>query len=317
MNWVGMVSGDIPAMAISHNFNRMGATEEEQTNQAVVVAEIQAAVQPAIPAIKVSDWLEKLDGDNEYGVCALNTKPFLDFASYLASIPSSNDAQTQFRALKDAAEKIIKAQNVIDMMLKLQAKQPAIAPDPFAVARNNADQIQGDYARATAINNLIDSEMKAGDVAGAQKTSDLFQNEISSNPGWYYLAQCKIGEAQAKAGDVTGAHETFATALQNINQFDAIKDINSEQNRDNAEKKSTCQVYIAVAQANIGDITDALKTADLIQDVNRKSQALRDIATDQAKAGDIAGAQKTADLIQDANYKSQAQKTIADDQAKP
>ena len=255
-----------------------------------------------------------LDDDNEYWLqnanlvgivhCALNTEPFLDFSSYLASLPSSDDAPKQFNAFRDAAERIIKAQNYIDSMMKLQAKQPLIAPDPSAAARNNADQIKDEYKRADAINSLIASELKAGDITGAQKTADLFQVDDYN----YNNAQCKIGEAQAKVGDITGAHETFASALKIANQ---IQD---------ASWKPIRQGSIAAAQANTGDIADALKTADLIQDADIKIEALQGIAAAQASGGDVAGALKTADILRDAGtnqlWKAQTFQAIAKAQAK-
>jgi hypothetical protein len=305
--WGAVTMGERGAASDAEDYSFKASQGKSDAGETVVRARIQAAVQPATPVIKVSDWLHLLDDD-------LNTEPFLDFANYLASLPSSGDAQKQFSAFRDAAKIIIKAQNCIDVMLKLQARQPAAAPDPDAIARNNADQIQGDYARATAINNLIDSELKVGDVIGAQKTADLFKRNFGSDPGWYILARCKIGESQAKAGDMTGAHETFASALQIANP---IQD---------AFWKSTCQGYIATAQANSGDIAGAQKTADLIQDIppqGKRIEPLIAIAVAQVKAGDIAGAHETfasalkdANQMPDASNKSVYQCEIAVAQAK-
>jgi hypothetical protein len=80
--------------------------------------------QAPIPANKVSDWINKLD-DNvaqpaQYSVCPLNTELFLDLAGYFTA-QRSDDPHKLFYALKEAAEKIIKAQNVIDKMLNQQA----------------------------------------------------------------------------------------------------------------------------------------------------------------------------------------------------
>jgi tetratricopeptide (TPR) repeat protein len=81
----------------------------------------QVAIKSVVPIIKVSDWLNKLDDNDQTHDCALNTDPFLDLASYLTSLSSSSG----FRAPYDAVEKIVKAQNIIDQMLKQQAKQQA------------------------------------------------------------------------------------------------------------------------------------------------------------------------------------------------
>jgi hypothetical protein len=87
----------------------------------------QAPVQPTVlvtvqPVIIASDWVKKLDAT--YSDCALNTDQFLDLSSYLTA-QHSDYPQNLFSMLHDTAEKIIKAQIVIDQMLKQQAKQQA------------------------------------------------------------------------------------------------------------------------------------------------------------------------------------------------
>ena len=69
-----------------------------------------------------SDWLDKLEDGNQSDACALNTGPFLDLASYLTT-QHSDVPQTLFTALTDTAEKVIKAQNVIERILKQQARK--------------------------------------------------------------------------------------------------------------------------------------------------------------------------------------------------
>ena len=82
MYWVARAADDISSRASPGG----GANA---TNESGILAEIQAAVQPAIPVIKVSDWLHMLDDDNEYWLqnanlvgivhCALNTNRFWTF----------------------------------------------------------------------------------------------------------------------------------------------------------------------------------------------------------------------------------------------
>jgi tetratricopeptide (TPR) repeat protein len=80
----------------------------------------QTQIQPVL----LATWLNKLDDTSKYDDGALNTAPFLDLASYLTSQHSANPRDL-FSALKDTAEKIIKAQKLIDQMLKQQAKEHA------------------------------------------------------------------------------------------------------------------------------------------------------------------------------------------------
>ena len=78
-------------------------------------------VPSAQPVIAVSDWLKKLDDDNKDNDCPLDTVLFLDLADYLKSLPPSGDSKKVFDGLREPADKIVTAQNVIHKMLKQQA----------------------------------------------------------------------------------------------------------------------------------------------------------------------------------------------------
>jgi hypothetical protein len=71
-----------------------------------------------------SGWLDKLDDSEKANYCPLNTELFLDFAAYLGS-QNSNDPEILFNTLKETAEKIVKAQNIVGQMLKQQGLQKA------------------------------------------------------------------------------------------------------------------------------------------------------------------------------------------------
>jgi len=87
---------------------------------APVQSVVSSPVHPAIPAIGASDWLSRLDDTATTDYCPLNTDPFLDLASYLKSLPPSDDPLKGVEVLSDAVNKIVQAQNVIDKMLKQQ-----------------------------------------------------------------------------------------------------------------------------------------------------------------------------------------------------
>ena len=84
---------------------------------------VSSPVQPAPPAIGVSDWLSRLDDATTTDYCPLNTGPFLDLASYLKSLPPSDDPQKVFEGLSDTVKRTVQAQIVVDQMLKQQAKK--------------------------------------------------------------------------------------------------------------------------------------------------------------------------------------------------
>ncbi len=71
--------------------------------------------------ITVNDWLKKLDDSNETDDCPLNTEPFLDLDSHLKSLVRSEDAKDVFEGLKQAAEKMVKARNILLQLLKVPA----------------------------------------------------------------------------------------------------------------------------------------------------------------------------------------------------
>jgi tetratricopeptide (TPR) repeat protein len=80
-----------------------------------------APVQPVVPDVTANAWLNMLD-DRIIYTTSLNTDPFLNLASYLTA-QHSEDPMTLFTALQTTAETIIRAQNIIDQMLKQQAKE--------------------------------------------------------------------------------------------------------------------------------------------------------------------------------------------------
>lgn len=68
--------------------------------------------------IVVSDWLKKLDDSDKINYCPLNTEFFLDLDSYLKSLVRSDDSEEVFEGLKRTAEKIVRAQIIIEKMMK-------------------------------------------------------------------------------------------------------------------------------------------------------------------------------------------------------
>ena len=83
--------------------------------------QVEIALFPPIASvITTADWLGKLDD-----TAALNSDPFIDLAGYLRARTKPGDRQSPFIVLTEAADAIVKAQNLIDGMLKQQAKQQA------------------------------------------------------------------------------------------------------------------------------------------------------------------------------------------------
>jgi tetratricopeptide (TPR) repeat protein len=97
--------------------NSIGSSDsneyKDKAKEAII--EIQAAQGTT------SEWIRRLCDSDKFHDCALNTDPFLDLAGYL-STQHSDDPARVFASVKDTADKLIKAQNIIDKMLKQQGQ---------------------------------------------------------------------------------------------------------------------------------------------------------------------------------------------------
>jgi hypothetical protein len=114
--------------AIAEAQAKAGSTNRTTTNvspttvaHVAIVPVATATNQPAVEVITVFDWLNMLDGVT-YSK-RLNAGPFLDLASYLKSLPRSDDPEQVFKAQLNTVSTIIEAQNTIEKMLKHQAKK--------------------------------------------------------------------------------------------------------------------------------------------------------------------------------------------------
>ena len=76
------------------------------------------------PVVSASEWIRMLEGNNS-GHGELSDPVYLNFANYLKSIPSDGPGK-YFKALSDAAFKMVDWQNDIDRMVKKQAMQRAL-----------------------------------------------------------------------------------------------------------------------------------------------------------------------------------------------
>jgi len=113
--------GPIKAMAEEEIAKARTASAPASTTGLPIAA--SAPIRVAAKAMRVSDWVLRLDDNSPSRYCALNTDPFLDFAGYLKSLPPSDDPHTVFNAQLHTAETIARAQMIIDQILKQQARK--------------------------------------------------------------------------------------------------------------------------------------------------------------------------------------------------
>ena len=93
-----------------------------------------------------------------------------------------------------------------------------------------------------------------------------------------------IAQLQASKGDLSGAMKTIGLAES------ACKNLNREY-------RASHLARIAIAQAQIGDYENVLRTVDRIQDVSQKRSALQEIAMHRASSGDWVSAAKLLVMI--------------------
>ena len=98
----------------------------------------------------------------------------------------------------------------------------------------------------------------------------------------YISTLVEIATAQAKTGDKIGARKTLAKAMQQTAREIPLLDL----------LRDSFLYEIAKAQAEIGDIAEAMQIAGTIDEVGFLSRAFRDIARVQADMGDKLGAKE-------------------------
>jgi len=137
------------------------------------------------------------------------------------------------------------------------------------------------YNQSESLSEIVVAQAGSGHLADAIKTAASWYDVNDSE-----TAQLAIAAAQAKDGDSAAAKATLAAAESTIagNQSAYVR--NSELGQ------------IARAQAEIGDIQGAQRTAGLVPSPEAKSRADIDIAHAQVHAGDLAGAQASLLLAQ-------------------
>ncbi len=92
-----------------------------------------------------------------------------------------------------------------------------------------------------------------------------------------------VATAQAEAGDVAGARETIALAIESLRHAGDL----------NSSHLSDTWAAVAWAQVKAGDAADAFNTVTLFVDAKKRPRILSKVALAQAQTGDTAGARAT------------------------
>jgi tetratricopeptide (TPR) repeat protein len=159
----------------------------------------------------------------------------------------------------------------------------------FTLALGAAADLKGEFDRARAYWETADAQLSVGKADAAKATLRRLVEKVEIKEPWAkVVALSECAALAAKAKDEQTAHLLFRRAVEAHNNVDALN-------------KQIALQQIAVAQAGVGYIDDALKTASMIahsetdfaQDGDRE-KALYAIAVAQVKANDAEGAVRTA-----------------------
>jgi tetratricopeptide (TPR) repeat protein len=135
----------------------------------------------------------------------------------------------------------------------------------------------------------------AAQVAAVLKDAKAAADAIEDKQRKAWTLQA-VAEELAKGGDNAAAARTYQEAIQ------AAKEIKDDPNDKRPEEFRAFQVHhtigwIAVSQAQIGDVKGALETARAMESDSARDYALAYIAVAQIEAGDIKGGLQTAEDV--------------------
>ena len=154
---------------------------------------------------------------------------------------------------------------------------------------------------------IVKAQVKAGDIVGAMETAALIEDVGEKDESYKHIATAQIG-----AGNIDEAMDIAALITDNswdqINVYSCIVKYRAasgdmdgafeviEEKIEDPEKQYIAYGYIAIVQAEAGDIEEAIDTATLITKDYYVQKAYKAISKAQAIAGDMDGARNSAAL---------------------
>jgi tetratricopeptide (TPR) repeat protein len=163
------------------------------------------------------------------------------------------------------------------------------ATECFSLAVSTALELEFEWERVRALSETAEAQLSVGMADAAKATMRRLVDKVELKDAWAKLSALRQSAGvAAKANDKQAAQRLFRLALEAVESVSASNKVNALE-------------QIAVDQAGVGFIDDALKTAskiehsekDFVQDSYRE-RALFAIAVAQLKAADGDGAVRTA-----------------------
>lgn len=165
---------------------------------------------------------------------------------------------------------------------------PTRAAQQFTRAISEASGLEDEFHRANALCEIADAQLSIGLTDAAKATIRLLDAVEVRDPLAKALGLLDHAVLVAKMNDAQGASQLFRRAIEAQKAVDATNSVETLKR-------------IAVAQAGVGYVHDALKTASMIEHSERdftrdgdREEALRAIAIAQIQTDDTEGAVRTA-----------------------
>ena len=217
-----------------------------------------------------------------------------------------NDENSRDRALVDIA--------VAEAKAHAREGDRAGARASFSEAGKTAQALPqgwtyGGKSRHEALSEIATAQAETGDIKQAVELARTINDEDVRNRSLVDIAVAKA-TMQVQEGNRAGARESFSQAVE-LALTRTIKD-----ERIWASVMTGSLAKVTIAQAEAGDIAQAVANARMIDDIEYREYVLADIANAQARTGGIAQAQVVAQTITDENRRNSSLADIAVAKAK-
>ncbi len=198
------------------------------------------------------------------------------------------------------------AADVLIAVASAQAKagDRAAAKKSFREAMERVQEEEDGVIKTQRLRGFVEALTAVGELDASKVAIEAIERDEHNKA----LALVALANAQAKAGDKTGARASLLAA------FDASKGIKPLPNmiNDNVDhRKNEAFRAIARVQVAVGDIPAALATVSVHNNADLKAEIQAEVAGFQARHGDIAEALKLAESIANSGSKSEALLRIA------
>jgi hypothetical protein len=184
-----------------------------------------------------------------------------------------------------------------------KAKDPARGAEYFKLSIDTASGLSDESDRVRALWETADAQLAVGEPDAAKATIRLALEKTEIKDAWtrcVSFTECAVLAAKAK--DDEAAHRLFRRAIEGRNAVDSMNKMNA-------------LMQIAKAQAGVGYLNEAFKTACMItEDDCYREQALYAVAVAQLKADDAEAAVCSAMSIEHyLQFRDDAVHKIVDD----